>query len=101
MSAQPNINIEGLQFDWDIEKGRFLFEGEDAVLFWISSAMKTFFDTIEEVSGNEATCLVMESTGYRQGAVVGKYFENMTDISIEKIAALITNTYSQDLVQFA
>lgn len=94
MSNQNNIVIEGLQFDWDVEKGRFLFEGEDAVLFWITSAMKTFFDTIEEVSGNEATSLVMESTGYRQGAVVGKYFENMTDISIEKIAWLITNTYA-------
>ncbi|UAL47903.1 STAS domain-containing protein [Sutcliffiella horikoshii] len=94
MSTLPKIDIEGLQFEWDLEKGKFLFEGEDAVLFWISSAMKTFFDTIEEVSGQEATCLVMESTGYRQGAVVGKYFEDMTDISIEKIAGLITNTYA-------
>ncbi|WP_223703037.1 STAS domain-containing protein [Sutcliffiella deserti] len=94
MSDLPNIAIDGLQFEWDIEKGRFLFEGEDAVLFWISSAMKTFFDTIEEISGEEATCLVMESTGYRQGQVVGKYFENMTDISIEKIGTLITSTYA-------
>lgn len=94
MSDQHKLNIKGLQFEWDLDKGVFLFEGEDSVLFWISSAMKTFFDTIEEVSGAESTCLVMESTGYRQGAVVGKYFENMTDISIEKIAGLITNTYA-------
>jgi len=54
MGEKKNIDIGGLSFAWDLEKGQFSFEGEDAILFWISSAMKTLFDTIEEISGEEA-----------------------------------------------
>lgn len=89
-----NINIGGLEFEWELDKGKFIFEGQDSVLFWISSAMKTFFDTIEEVSGEEATNLVLEATGFRQGIVVGEYFQNMNDIGIREAADLITNTYA-------
>jgi len=94
MSSYSNINIGGLEFEWELDKGKFVFEGQDSVLFWISSAMKTFFDTIEEVSGEEATNLVLEATGFRQGIVVGEYFENMSDISVQEAADLITNTYA-------
>ncbi|TDL30992.1 STAS domain-containing protein [Jeotgalibacillus sp. S-D1] len=88
------INVGGLEFGWNLEKGQFIFEGEDAVLFWISSAMKTFFDTIEEISGEESSNLVFEATGYRQGLLVGEYFEKMPDIDTAKAAGLITNTYA-------
>ncbi|MDG5473908.1 STAS domain-containing protein [Jeotgalibacillus sp. ET6] len=88
------INVGGLQFEWNMDKGQFIFEGEDAVLFWISSAMKTFFDTIEEISGEEASNLVFEATGFRQGLVVGDYFSNMKEVGVEEAAALITNTYA-------
>ncbi|PLS18661.1 anti-anti-sigma factor [Bacillus sp. M6-12] len=94
MTTNSNINIGGLEFKWDLEKGQFLFEGQDAVLFWISSAMKTFFDTIEEISGEEASNLVFEATGFRQGLVVGEYFEKMKDVSVSEAAELITNTYA-------
>lgn len=94
MSSYSNIIIGGLEFEWELDKGKFIFEGQDSVLFWISSAMKTFFDTIEEVSGEEATNLVLEATGFRQGVEVGKYFENMSDIGIREAADLITNTYA-------
>lgn len=90
----PRINVNGLDFEWEIEKGRFLFEGDDAVLFWITSAMKVFLDTIEEVSGEEAANLVLESTGYRQGLVVGKYFSNLKDVDIQTASKLITETYA-------
>ncbi|OES45202.1 STAS domain-containing protein [Domibacillus iocasae] len=94
MEIKSKTNIGGLEFEWDLEKGNFLFEGEDAVLFWISSAMRTFFDTIEEISGEEASNLVFETTGFRQGLVVGQYFEKIKDVSIAQAAELITNTYA-------
>lgn len=94
MKNNHSINIDGLQFDWDISKGKFLFEQEDAVLFWITSAMKEFFDTIEEISGEEASTLVFEAAGFRQGTVVGKYFEDLKHVSVEEAAEMITATYA-------
>ena len=94
MDKQAGIDIGGVSFNWDLEKGEFLFEQQDAVLFWVSSAMKSFFDTIEEVSGDEASNLVFEATGFRQGVVVGEYFQNMKNVSVMEAVSLITNTYS-------
>jgi rsbT co-antagonist protein RsbR len=94
MAANSAITIGGLKFEWELEKGRFLFEEEDAVLFWISSAMRTFFDTIEEISGEEASNLVFETTGFRQGMVVGQYFQKIKEVSVAQAAELITNTYA-------
>lgn len=94
MAVNSAITIGGLKFEWELEKGRFLFEEEDAVLFWISSAMRTFFDTIEEISGEEASNLVFETTGFRQGMVVGQYFQKIKDVSVAQAAELITNTYA-------
>ncbi|WP_028785079.1 STAS domain-containing protein [Thalassobacillus devorans] len=93
MTKEPEINVGGLTFAWEMEEGRFLFEGEDAVLFWITSAMRSFFDTIEEVSGEEAANLVMETTGFRQGSVVGEYFQNK-GVDIEEVAKILPNTYA-------
>ncbi|MGM0844743.1 MAG: STAS domain-containing protein [Bacillota bacterium] len=87
------INVGGLDFAWDLENGLFQFEGDDAVLFWISTAMKSFFDTIEEVSGKEAAKVVMETTGFRQGLVVGEYFQKL-DMPLEKVAEAIPATYA-------
>lgn len=94
MEKEKKINVDGLQFDWNIEKGIFQFEGQDAVLFWISTAMKSFFDTIEEISGVEASSLVFETSGFRQGLVVGEYFEKMKELSVEEAAKSITSTYA-------
>lgn len=94
MDKQAGIDIGGISFNWDLEKGEFLFEQQDAVLFWVSSAMKSFFDTIEEVSGDEASNLVFEATGFRQGIVVGEYFQNMKNVSVEAVVDVITNTYA-------
>lgn len=94
MDTKSAIMIGGLSFEWDLEEGRFLFEGQDSVLFWTSTAMKMFFDTIEEISGEEAAGVVMESTGFRQGLVVGEYFSGMKNVSVVEAANLITNTYA-------
>ncbi|KIL51753.1 hypothetical protein KP77_12650 [Jeotgalibacillus alimentarius] len=89
-----SISISGLQLDWDLSKGEFLFDQEDAVLFWITSAMKEFFDTIEEISGEEASTLVFETAGFRQGTVVGKYFEDLKHLKVDEAAEMITSTYA-------
>lgn len=94
MGTNSNINVAGLDFAWNLEQGQFIFEGQDAVLFWISTAMREFFDTIEEISGEEASSLVFETTGFRQGLVVGEYFEKIKDVSVSQAAELITNTYA-------
>ncbi|WP_010096336.1 STAS domain-containing protein [Ornithinibacillus scapharcae] len=94
MSKQElSINIGGLDFDWELEKGLLQFENDDAVLFWIDSAMSVFLDAIEEISGEETFHLVLETTGFRQGLVVGKYFQNK-DVSVSEAIHTITNTYA-------
>ena len=90
---KDHINVGGLDFSWNLEKGLFQFEGDDAVLFWITSAMKSFFDTIEEVSGKEAAKVVLETTGYRQGIVVGEYFQGLK-MPVEDVAKAIPATYA-------
>lgn len=94
MNNVLKTDIGGLKFEWDIEKGKFIFENKDAVLFWISNSMKMFFDTIEEISGDEASNLVFEATGFRQGLVVGGYFEKLRGEKLSEIACLIRNTYA-------
>ncbi|MFD1029935.1 STAS domain-containing protein [Metaplanococcus flavidus] len=94
MNTQHSINVGGLSFEWDLENGKFLFEGQESVLFWTSTAMKMLFDTIEEIAGEDAAGVVMETTGYRQGMVVGSYFSEMEDVDVAQAAALITNTYA-------
>jgi anti-anti-sigma regulatory factor len=85
--------IDNFDFNWDLDKGLFNFEGEDAVLFWIKSAMKSFFDTIEEISGKETSSLVLETTGFRQGMVVGEFFKNM-NLPVQEVANIIPRIYA-------
>lgn len=90
--ALPELKIRGLDFKWVPEDGRFIFEDQDSILFWISSAMKTFFDTIEEISGQEAANVVLETTGFRQGLLVGDYFTEM-NLNGQQVAAVLPDTY--------
>ncbi|PZX03943.1 anti-anti-sigma regulatory factor [Psychrobacillus insolitus] len=94
MDMKKQMDINGIEFSWNLEEGQLIFEQQDSVLFWISSAMKSFFDTIEEISGTEASKLVFETTGFRQGITVGEYFEKKKNVSIEEASKLITNTYA-------
>ncbi|MED1202388.1 STAS domain-containing protein [Heyndrickxia acidicola] len=87
------VTVAGQNFSWNTEEGNFNFQGEAAVLFWISSAMKSFFDTIEEVSGHESARIVLETTGFRQGIVVGDYFKSQ-NFSIKEVAEVLPNTYA-------
>lgn len=94
MEETKSIRIADTEFEWNLEKGQFLFEGGDVVLFWIGTAMKNFFDTIEEISGEEASNLVFETTGYRQGLVIGEYFEEMKHVDANEAAGTLANIYA-------
>lgn len=91
---RSNVNVAGLTVDWELDNGSLNFEGGDALIMWISSSMKTFYEAIEEISGLEASELVLETAGYNQGLIVGtdvylKLWENY-----EEIPTMIHNTYA-------
>ncbi|AQU80434.1 MULTISPECIES: STAS domain-containing protein [Planococcus] len=94
MDVKSAITVGGLNFEWDLTKGRFLFEGQESILFWTATAMKLFFDSIEEISGKDAADVVLETTGFRQGLLVGEYFRHMENVSVTEASNLITNTYA-------
>ncbi|MGV2941415.1 STAS domain-containing protein [Mesobacillus sp. LC4] len=92
MEMQKSLVVGGVDLKWDLESGKVLFEGGDVVFFWVS-AMKTFFDTIHEISGEEATNLVLETTGFRQGIIVGEGFKEMKQIDTSNVVEWLSNTY--------
>jgi rsbT co-antagonist protein RsbR len=93
VEIQKSIKVGGVQLDWDLETGKVLFDGGDVVFFWVS-AMKTFFDTIREISGIEATHLVLETTGFRQGIVVGEGYKKIAGIDKSNVIQWLSNTYA-------
>ncbi|RSD29584.1 STAS domain-containing protein [Mesobacillus subterraneus] len=94
MAENKSIQVAGNEFLWDMDKGQLTFEGGDVVLFWISTAMKDFFDTLEEISGEEASKLVFETTGFRQGIEIGGYFEKFKTAGIAEAADMLMNLYA-------
>ncbi|MGJ9383995.1 STAS domain-containing protein [Salipaludibacillus sp. CF4.18] len=76
----PKIEVNDMPFEWETEKGTFRYLGEDVVLFWIDTAMKSFLETIQEVSGEEAADVVLETTGFRMGTDVSNFYKQ-TDIN--------------------
>lgn len=94
MEQTKSIRIADINLKWDLDKGQFQFEDGDVVLFWIGTAMRDFFDTIEEISGEEASRLVFETTGYRQGIVLSGFFEKLKHLKSDEAAGLMTNIYA-------
>jgi rsbT co-antagonist protein RsbR len=92
MEMQKDLIVGGVELKWDLATGQVLFEGGDVVFFWVS-AMKTFFDTINEITGEEATNLVLEATGFRQGTIVGEGFNEMKEINTSNVVAWLSETY--------
>ncbi|PYZ95784.1 anti-anti-sigma factor [Alteribacter lacisalsi] len=93
MSTIQTKELDGAVFRWEEAKGVFRFEGDDAILFWLNSAFKTFLDTLEEVSGKEAADVVLETTGYRMGIIVGEYFFHSGQ-EPEMVLAHLPDTYA-------
>ncbi|MCP8617710.1 STAS domain-containing protein [Salirhabdus salicampi] len=79
-SKNPSINVNGYRYEWENERGRLTFEGEDATLFWTDSALKSLLDTFEEISGHDAANVVLESSGYRMGIIVSNHFKKAGNI---------------------
>ena len=90
---KKQITLGDIELKWDLETGEVLFENGDVVLFWIS-AMETFFDSIREISGTEATKLVLETTGFRQGVIVGEGFLDRKNINTSNVVEWLSNTYA-------
>ncbi|MEK4029043.1 MULTISPECIES: STAS domain-containing protein [Bacillaceae] len=90
--ANYEINVQGSLFDWDLEKGTLKFENDEVVLFWVNTAFKTLLDSIEEISGEKAAKLVLETAGYRTGRIVSNfYLESIGDVGT--ILEKLPNTY--------
>ncbi|TMW72440.1 STAS domain-containing protein [Alteribacter natronophilus] len=92
MTSETKV-LDGAKFEWKQKGGTFAFEGEDAILFWLNSAFKTFLDTLDEVSGEDAASVVLETTGYRMGLIVGEHFFN-TDQKPEDVLSFLPAVYS-------
>nr|WP_281864196.1 STAS domain-containing protein [Planomicrobium okeanokoites] len=93
MIMKKQITLGDIELKWDLETGEVLFENGDVVLFWIS-AMETFFDSIREISDTEATKLVLETTGFRQGVIVGEGFLDRKNINTSNVVEWLSNTYA-------
>jgi rsbT co-antagonist protein RsbR len=72
---KPKKEIYGIEIEWDENSGNMRYSGEYAMVIWVETAMKSFFDTIEEVSGSEVANLVLETAGYRMGEMVSDFFK--------------------------
>ncbi|MFD1863038.1 STAS domain-containing protein [Planococcus chinensis] len=90
---KKQLTVGDVELKWDLETGEVLFDGGDVVFFWVS-AMETFFDSIREIAGTEATNLVLETTGFRQGIVVGEGFLHMKNINTSNVVEWLANTYA-------
>ncbi|OXS78005.1 STAS domain-containing protein [Domibacillus enclensis] len=75
MQEKQEIKVSGTTLQWERSSGSFQFEGADVVLFWTKTALKTFIDTIEEVTGSESVRVVMETAGYRTGKIVSTFYK--------------------------
>ncbi len=71
---------------WNSSNGSIRFEGVDAILLWVDTALKSFLDTIEEVSGSEASQVVTETAGFRMGQMVTDFFNK--DQQVEMLQML-------------
>ncbi|MCA1040447.1 STAS domain-containing protein [Bacillus infantis] len=77
---------------WNESSGSLNFEGDDAILLWTKTALKTFINTIEEVAGDDSARLVLETAGYRTGEDVSRFYKS-TGKSIEAIIEYLPSLY--------
>ncbi|OIU70392.1 STAS domain-containing protein [Rossellomorea aquimaris] len=87
------VNVNGSIFDWNLENGDFHFENDEVVLFWVNTAFKTLFDSIEEIAGEKESELVLETAGYRTGKIVSQFYMD-TIGHTDEILTNLPNTYA-------
>ncbi|RIW37306.1 STAS domain-containing protein [Bacillus salacetis] len=85
-------DINGSFFEWDLDNGDIFFENDEVVLFWVNTAFKTLFDSIEEIAGEEEAKLVLETAGYRTGKTVCNFY-NQSIGDPQEILKKLPTTY--------
>ncbi|OLN23676.1 hypothetical protein BTO30_03670 [Domibacillus antri] len=93
MEQESNVKIGDASLYWNREEGLFQFEGADVVLFWTKTALKTFIDTIEEVTGMDSARIVMETAGYRTGKIVSGFYK-AGGKKVEDVLASLPDIYA-------
>jgi len=51
MSVKPSINVNGVDIDWDLNKGTFTFFNTPSALFWINPSLLTMLQPLAEEVG--------------------------------------------------
>jgi len=61
--GNPKISVEGLAFEWDVERGTFLVGGAPTVCMWIETTMAGFMAGLQKMVGTERFNLALEAGG--------------------------------------
>lgn|GEM_PF-1391740 len=59
----PKINVNGLDFEWDLDKGLFLVNGLPTVCMWIDTTMAGFMSGLHKMVGTERFHLALYQAG--------------------------------------
>ncbi|WP_421378414.1 STAS domain-containing protein [Bacillus salacetis] len=90
--TRDHKDINGSFFEWDLDNGDIYFENDEVVLFWVNTAFKTLFDSIEEIAGSDEAKLVLETAGYRTGKIVYGFYKESIG-KVEDILKKLPNMY--------
>ena len=67
----PKINVNGLDFEWDLDKGLFLVNGLPTVCMWIDTTMAGFMSGLNKMVGTERFHLALYQAG--EDGVAGEW----------------------------
>ena len=67
----PKINVNGLDFEWDLDKGLFLVNGLPTVCMWIDTTMAGFMSGLHKMVGTERFHLALYQAG--EDGVAGEW----------------------------
>ncbi len=62
-TENPKFRVSGLSFEWDLEKGALLVEGNATVCMWIESTMAGFMTGLNRMVGTDRFNLALYSAG--------------------------------------
>lgn len=62
-TENPKIHVSGLDFEWDLENGAFLIQGNKTVSMWIESTMAGFMSGLNRMVGTERFNLAVYGAG--------------------------------------
>ncbi len=62
-TENPKFHVSGLNFEWDLEKGAFLVQGNPTVCMWIESTMAGFMSGLNRMVGTDRFNLAVYGAG--------------------------------------